>query len=111
MSSVWVVSLVAFLSILSAIEVTPNSSCSAYCLDNPNGNRSDTEASHTFPTDLVCNDWELDGSNSTIIGRKFRDCVECESNSTAYDPSSKENDVYWFICLSNLTTSFNWNAD
>jgi len=54
--------------------------------------------SSTQTFDLVCNDWELAGVNSTIKGRKFKECLTCESKSTSFDANSTENYVYWFLC-------------
>ena len=83
---------------LQAVEVTPNSLCSALCMTEPNDDPADKYSSFTVITDVVCHDWELTGANSTIVGRKFNQCLICESNSTASDENSGENDVYWFLC-------------
>lgn len=57
-----------------------------------------TRASSTQEWDLICNDYELDGPNQTVHGRKWKDCLTCESTSTATDSNARENDVYWFLC-------------
>lgn len=85
------------LSFIGCVEVTPSSQCSSICINSPNANITDKVASSTQPYQLVCNDWELRGPNSTADGRKFHDCVACESTSTASDKGSRENDVYWFL--------------
>lgn len=95
--------LFAAFNIISAIEVAPNSPCSQSCIDFPNGNISDTAASHTTEKDVVCNDWEYTGENSTIVGQKFKACNNCEQYSPAIDFSSSENDLYWFLCESFLS--------
>ena len=89
------------LTLVFAIEVTPNSGCSSVCMNNPRSNPASVNSSQTRPTDIVCNDWELSGQNSTPIGRVFHDCVQCEENSTAFDKHSNENDVFWFLCKSS----------
>lgn len=86
------------LNSVHGVEVTPNSDCASFCLPSPNLDPSLDLSSTTQTRDLVCNDWELDGPNSTRVGRLFHDCLQCESNSTAVDKSTKENDVYWFLC-------------
>ncbi len=83
---------------LQALEVTPNSGCSALCLDHPHDDAGNKTMSSTQTFDLVCNDWELAGVNSTIKGRKFKECLTCESKSTSFDANSTENYVYWFLC-------------
>lgn len=85
------------LSFIHCVEVTPSSQCSSICLNSPTANVTDKLASSTQPYQLVCNDWELSGPNSTADGRKFHDCLACESSSTASDQGSRENDVYWFL--------------
>ena len=95
--------LILFLSIylphiVDAIEVTPNSDCASFCITDTRLDPSLTLSSSTQTGDVVCNDWELDGPNSTQKGRTFHDCLQCESNSTAVDKVSEENDVYWFLC-------------
>ena len=82
---------------LHAIEVAPNSECASLCQNNPSEDPSD-EASSTQNWQLVCDDWALSGSNATDHGIKFHDCVACQSNSTAFDKKTNQNDVYWFLC-------------
>ena len=89
---------ICVLRAVHAIEVTPNSDCASFCITDTRLDPSSTLASSTQTGDLVCDDWELDGPNSTQKGRTFHDCLQCESNSTAVDKTSKENDVYWFLC-------------
>ena len=92
------------LPLLLAVEVTPDSSCSIMCMKDPGLDPSMTDFSHTFATDVACNDWELYGSNASEKGQRFMACLECESTSTHNDPRTGENDVYWFLCepLSNV---------
>jgi len=88
------------IGMVYGIEVTPYSPCASLCVNIPNSNIASVNSSWTLPVDLVCNDWELDGPNSTSIGRIFHDCVQCQVHSTAYDAKSNENDQYWFLCKS-----------
>ena len=83
------------------MEVTPNSACGGLCINNPQSNPAFDNSSYTLPPDVVCNDWELAGDNSTAAGRKFKECLLCESTSSARDVSSDQNDVYWFLCIAN----------
>ena len=84
--------------VLQALEVTPNSSCAALCMNEPNDDPASIYSSTTTMTDVVCSDWELSGANSTSTGRKFKQCLTCESNSTASDENTGENDVNWTLC-------------
>lgn len=79
-----------------ALEVAADSKCAPLCVDQPTSNVSDIYSSGTAFGDLVCNDWELSGPNSTGIGKKWVDCLSCTSQSTKVDYEA--NDVYWFLC-------------
>lgn len=90
------------LCLVHAIEVTPNSECSSLC-DNNISNDSDPgddANSFTLGRDVVCNDYEYDGPNSTVAGRKFKNCLTCELNSTATDAKTHQNEAYWVLCAS-----------
>ncbi|MCJ1470510.1 hypothetical protein MMC07_009156 [Pseudocyphellaria aurata] len=74
-----------FLTILlsqyvHAIEMTPNSECSFLCDDSAKGDPGSRTSSHTTSDDLVCEDDEF---SPTVVGRKFKECLICELNSTA----------------------------
>lgn len=93
--------VVAFLGLpplVVSLEVTPNSVCSSRCDKNvANGAEpSDGGTTKTTSSDLVCNDYNYDGS--TEAGQRFKVCLSCEPNSTAEDGVSNENDVYWALC-------------
>lgn len=93
---------VVFLGLLHVflLEVTPNSACSSRCDRNVAAGADPSSAdTKTNSSDLVCNDYEYDGSNSTEVGRRFKDCLTCELNSTAMDADSNEDDVYWALCM------------
>jgi len=92
--------LLPLLGLVHTIEVTPNSECSSICMNDPHSNPAFDNSSSTQPGKLVCNDWELEGPNSTSNGRIFHDCIQCQENSTAYDAKTNENDLYWFLCKS-----------
>ena len=69
------------------------------CLDLCKGDQPYSGAyTDTYPWDIVCNDWELVGPDSTMLGRKFRSCLSCEKTSSSYDPSTKIGDVWWMLC-------------
>ena len=95
------------IRLIYAVEVTPNSECSSLC-DNNISNESDPGAdsnSFTLARDVVCNDYEYDGPNSTVPGRKFKDCLTCELNSTATDSKTNQNEAYWVLCASRYLQS------
>lgn len=91
------------LRLIHAVEVTPNSECSSLCDNNvSNGNNPGADASSfTIGSNVVCDDDEYDGPNSTVPGRKFKDCLICELNSTATDAKTNQNEAYWVLCASH----------
>jgi hypothetical protein len=48
--------------------------------------------------DLSCENWQYDGTNSTSVGQKFKDCQNCMLKSGWSDPISRETDRTWFLC-------------
>ena len=46
-------------------------------------------------SDAVCTDTAF---LNTTDGKNFRDCINCEVNSNAFDKSSGESDVGWALC-------------
>lgn len=95
---------VIFLGLLHfvlSLEVTPNSACSSLCDKNiANGaDPSNDGITKTHSSDLVCNDYEYDGSTSTEVGHMFKQCLSCELNSNAVDAGTNQNDVYWALCM------------
>lgn len=85
----------SFTPSISALEVTPGSSCASTCLDSTTGDAFDPAASTTNTSDIVCYDVDY---YSTTAGVKFKDCLECLQTST--DVNGSESDVSWFICKS-----------
>ncbi|MCJ1367335.1 hypothetical protein MMC16_006467 [Acarospora aff. strigata] len=75
-------------------------------MDQPNGDPSNTKSSSTQTHDLICEDWQYSGANATGAGRKWKECIECESSSSRFDLPSGENDVYWF--LFNIKFTVDW---
>lgn len=84
--------LLFFRQRTTALQVTPGSSCAAICLDDPEGDVQDPNASSTKPSDIVCNDQEY---STTASGIKFKNCVECLQESHAM--SNAENDISWYL--------------
>ncbi|KUI56814.1 hypothetical protein VP1G_04125 [Cytospora mali] len=80
------------IPIISALQVTPGSSCASVCLDSETGNALDPAVSTTNTSDIVCYDVDY---YSTTVGVKFKNCLECLQNST--DASGSESDVSWFL--------------
>ncbi|KAK2861181.1 hypothetical protein FQN49_004464 [Arthroderma sp. PD_2] len=74
------------LQAVSGLRVTPRSPCSDVC------GSGDSDLTKTTGDDIVCHDLEF---NSTDIGRRFRDCVSCELQSSFYDTALAETDVNW----------------
>lgn len=102
MHHVYLATSLLLLRLSRAVEVTPNSPCSSLC-DNSISNDSDPgddANSFTVGKNVVCNDYEYDGPNSTAPGRKFKDCLNCELNSTATDSKTNQNEAYWVLCAS-----------
>lgn len=108
MHHVYLATSLLLLRLSRAVEVTPNSPCSSLC-DNSISNDSDPgddANSFTVGKNVVCNDYEYDGPNSTAPGRKFKDCLNCELNSTATDSKTNQNEAYWV--LFNMKFTFDW---
>ncbi|MCJ1471117.1 hypothetical protein MMC07_009765 [Pseudocyphellaria aurata] len=86
---------------IHAIEVSPGSDCSSLCDDSPMSDPDSGLSSHTHNEDLVCDD---DDFSSTVIGRKFKECLTCELNSTA--TYGLENDAFWLMY--NMRYNVDW---
>lgn len=79
---------------VSAVRFTPFSPCADVC---------GGMIANTTHSEIVCHDDEFE---STAKGRRFRDCVSCELQSTFYDVPHDESDVKWGLCMkfrSNIT--------
>ena len=82
-----------FTDLTCAIQVSPDSPCAPVCIDNPNSNVTDPDASTTFGSDITCIDEHY---GNTPKGQKFVSCLNCLQTSTA--SSSGESDQEWFLC-------------
>lgn len=91
--------LVLFIRFVHSIKVSPNSDCFWVCVDDI-GTSDVTDKSTTKPStdQIVCEDSQLAGPNSTVKGQKWKECLTCESSSVNLDPISGESDIYWFLC-------------
>ncbi|KUM64358.1 hypothetical protein ACN42_g2717 [Penicillium freii] len=103
--------LTFLLNCVYCLEVAPDSGCSDLCVDKigPATNISDPLSSGTFPTDLVCEDSQINGTDVAVVGRKWQQCVSCEASSDTSTPginSDNETDVFWFIF--NVRYNFDW---
>ncbi|KAI1191471.1 hypothetical protein F5B17DRAFT_426634 [Nemania serpens] len=76
----------------SALQVTPGSTCAAFCLDNPESDPLNPDSSNTKPGDITCTDDSYDNSPTGI---KFKNCLDCLQKSNA--TSDSESDVTWFL--------------
>jgi hypothetical protein len=103
MLSILLTTLVSLASLAAALEVSVDSPCAPKCIDDPaHGNASDPMASLTFNSNLFCYDWEVEGANSTDVGRKFKDCNNCLKDSGFVKESADERDITWFMCTSTF---------
>ncbi|KAI0443577.1 hypothetical protein F4803DRAFT_514670 [Xylaria telfairii] len=91
----YVILLLSSFSLLpygSALQVTPGSTCAAFCLDNPESDPLNPGSSNTATGDITCTDDSFDNS---ATGIKFKNCVDCLQKSNA--TSDAESDVSWFL--------------
>ena len=99
-------SLLSLLCLVYSIEVTPNSKCFSLCANDISGssNIADGKYSWTIGSNVVCEDSQLAGPGSTVPGRKWKECLNCELASTAVDSPSNENELYWVLCKFPVST-------
>ncbi|RYP61355.1 hypothetical protein DL770_009803 [Monosporascus sp. CRB-9-2] len=90
--SIFLLGLLVSKDRVSALEVTPGSSCSAICLKDTESDPLDPESSNTDISEITCNDDEY-GSTST--GIKYRNCLDCLQRSNA--TQEVESDATWFL--------------
>lgn len=81
------------LQTISALQVTPGSPCSSFCIDAPDLDETDPESSNTEPEDIICND---DDFTSEDNGQKFQRCLTCLQESEF--SHGHESDQQWFFC-------------
>lgn len=81
----------------TALQVSPDSPCSAVCVDDLNQDVSSSSSSNTFGSDIVCLD---DDYSKTAAGEKYKSCVSCLQTSTAKstEEGKEEDDQSWFLC-------------
>ncbi|KAI1367476.1 hypothetical protein F5Y08DRAFT_67771 [Xylaria arbuscula] len=82
-----------------ALQVTPNSPCSSFCIDSEGDDVSDPNSSTTTNKDITCYDSKY---TSTPAGQKFQRCISCLQDSTF--SQGEESDQLWF--LYNLRYTF-----
>lgn len=99
-------SLLSLLCLVYSIEVTPNSKCFSLCANDISGSSkiADGKYSWTIGSNVVCEDGQLAGPGSTVPGRKWKECLNCELASTAVDSPSNENELYWVLCKFPVST-------
>ena len=90
-------SLLSLLRLVYSIKVASDSKCFPLCGDDINDSNV-TVNSWTGRDMLVCEDGQLAGPNSTVQGRKWKECLSCEVGSKAVNSSSNESDLYWVLC-------------
>lgn len=73
-------------------------------MNNYSSNVADGKSSYTIGEEVVCEDSQLAGPNSIVPGIKWKQCLNCELNSTAVDSLSNENDLYWVLCKLSAST-------
>lgn len=88
--------LAALPTFTAALQVTPNSPCASFCLDDGAQDISDPNSSNTNGSEIVCADGDF---SSQAAGQKFQQCLGCLQDSAfIQDP---ENDQQWFFCTSD----------
>ncbi|KXJ93370.1 hypothetical protein Micbo1qcDRAFT_194574 [Microdochium bolleyi] len=96
--------LLVFLSVVSgiaALQVTPNSPCSSFCVDSNDLNFADPASSNTRNKDIVCYDSEY---QSSPAGQKFKRCLSCLQGSTF--AQGQESDQQWFLYNLRYTVDY-----
>lgn len=88
-----VAAIVSLVHLTTALQVSPDSPCSSFCIDAPDLDESDPESSNTVGKEITCND---DDFTSKPAGQKFQRCLACLQDS-AYTWGD-ESDQQWFIC-------------
>ena len=85
------------LRVVSALQVTPGSPCSSFCIDAPELDETDPESSNTEPEDITCRDEDYTDQEA---GQKFQRCLTCLQDSEfSY---GHESDQQWFFCKCRL---------
>lgn len=77
--------LLLLAQLSSGLRTTPGSPCESSC----------SPSNDTLGSEIVCLDHEY---STTAKGRKFKDCVGCQLESTFFDDVSKQSDVEWGLC-------------
>jgi hypothetical protein len=67
-----------------ALEVTPDSYCALDCFEDLQNDIRSEHPSFTRSEQVVCHDWELDGSNKTVKGQLWKKCLTWESTVTSW---------------------------
>lgn len=88
-----VVAVLFVFQLAAAVQVSPNSPCSSFCIDSPDLDESDPESSNTEGKDITCSD---DDFKSKPEGQKFQRCLACLQDSSYSDGT--ESDQHWFFC-------------
>ena len=91
--SSFLLSLLLLLRTAWSLEVTPGSSCSAYCMDPESSDPLSGSSSSTNTSKIVCRDEDF---SSTENGLNFKSCIECLQKSQKVNDT--ENDVAWLVC-------------
>lgn len=81
--------VIATLSSVSALRVSPGSPCQTSCVF------ASSPGNATGNNDIVCAD---DQYNSTDAGKRYKTCMTCLQGSTYVDSSSRQSDQAWFNC-------------
>jgi hypothetical protein len=79
----------------SALQVTPGSPCSSFCIDEANLDETDPDSSNTTPDDISCSDEDY---GTEEHGQKFQRCLTCLQDSDFAE--GHESDQQWFLCKS-----------
>jgi hypothetical protein len=90
----------ALFQLAAALQVTPNSPCASFCLDGPDSDEADSQASTTDSSDISCKD---DDFATKIQGRRYQRCMTCLQDSDFSE--GDESDQQWFLCRSTTASS------
>lgn len=91
------ITLVTASATTLALEVTPGSRCSDYCLASKDGDGFSTKTSLINASDIACRDWDFSNKENGMV---FKRCLQCLQTSDRV--RGNETDLHWYLCLSPL---------
>jgi hypothetical protein len=98
LSTTLLLRLLGLIALVAGLQVTPNSPCTSFCIDDNGLDFSDPNSSNTKGSDITCADGQY---NNKPAGQKFQRCMSCLQSSTF--AQGKETDQQWFLCKSSAS--------